>query len=280
MTDATAAWSKSFATSGIDALRSYDDALVPAAFGPCAELLVEAMDVAAGATALDVACGTGVVTRALARRAGGGGRVVGIDIAPGMIALAQEKPAEPGAAPIEYQVGPAAPLDAPDAAFDVLTCQHGLQFVPDLDAACRELRRAAAPGARLGVLTWAPLADNPLFAALHTAVLDTLGDEAATMFAAPWSLPPERVVTAVAGAGFADVASSRRTLNVTLPGGAVDAGEIYRFSAVWSRLSALDERGRAAVFAALREQLDKLCGPDGVIATHGTADLVRARAGS
>jgi SAM-dependent methyltransferase len=278
MTDAASAWSKSFATSGIDALRSYDEVLVPAAFGPCADLLVDTLEIGPRDRALDVACGTGVVTRALARSIGDQGSVVGTDISPGMIALAQGKDAEPGAAPIEYLTCPAAPLDVADAAFDILTCQHGLQFVPDLEAACRELLRAAAPGARLGVLTWAPLTENPLFAALQAAINDTLGAEAASTFAGPWSMAPERVAEAVTAAGFQDVKHARHTLSVTLPLGAIDAGEIYRFSAVWKPLTELDEQGRQSVFDALSGHLDDLCATDGSIVTFGTADLVQARA--
>ena len=63
--------------------------------GPWAPLLVDAARVATGERVLDVACGTGVVARAAAKRVGRAGRVVGVDLNPGMIAVAQSLPATP-----------------------------------------------------------------------------------------------------------------------------------------------------------------------------------------
>ena len=104
--------------------------------GPWAPLLVETAHVAAGERVLDVACGTGVVARAAAERAGRRGRVVGIDLNPGMIAVAQSLPAIDGA-PIEWLERSALDLGLDDASFDVGRCQQGLQFFPDRPAALR-----------------------------------------------------------------------------------------------------------------------------------------------
>ena len=60
---------------------------------PWAPLLLDAARLAPGERVLDVACGTGVVARAAATRAGPGGHVVGVDINPGMIAVARSLPA-------------------------------------------------------------------------------------------------------------------------------------------------------------------------------------------
>src|SRR5262245_62467106 len=68
--------------------------------GPWAPLLVDAAQLTAGERVLDVACGTGVVARAAAKRVGPAGRVVGIDLNPGMIAVARSLPAT--SAPIEW----------------------------------------------------------------------------------------------------------------------------------------------------------------------------------
>jgi len=73
-----------------------------------------------------VATGPGTVARIAAERVGAQGRVVGADFSEAMIAIARAKPRTTGAAPIEYLVSPAAPLDVDDEAFDAVTCQKGL----------------------------------------------------------------------------------------------------------------------------------------------------------
>ena len=71
-----------------------------------------------------------LVTRIAAQRVGAAGRVVGVDLNPGMIAVARSLPA-PAGAPIEWLERSALDLQLPDASFDAVLCQQGLQFFPD-----------------------------------------------------------------------------------------------------------------------------------------------------
>jgi SAM-dependent methyltransferase len=97
-----------------------------------------------GERILDLACGPGTLTLPLAGAVGRQGRVVGVDLAPGMIELLRE------AAPpnVEAQLGDMDALRFADGSFDAVTCGHGLQFVPDLGATLREARRVLRPGGR------------------------------------------------------------------------------------------------------------------------------------
>jgi SAM-dependent methyltransferase len=70
----------------------YQQRLVPAVFGPWAPRVVDLAGVRPGETVLDVACGTGVVTRLASERAGSEGWVVGLDLNPGMLAVAASVP--------------------------------------------------------------------------------------------------------------------------------------------------------------------------------------------
>ena len=126
---------------------------IPARYilGPWAPLLVERAAVAPGERVLDVACGTGVVTRAAAERAAAGGHVAGIDLNPGMIAVARSLP--PVAA-IEWREASALALPFQDSHFDVVLCQQGLQFFPDKALALREMRRVLRRGGRLALSVW------------------------------------------------------------------------------------------------------------------------------
>lgn len=117
---------------------AYDDAAT-------AELLALAGRVD-GLDVLDLACGHGRISRELARR---GARVLGVDLAGGLVALAQESErAEPLG--VRYAVADAgAPGDAvPAAGSDLVTCCFGLSDVDDLDGALATVARALRPGGR------------------------------------------------------------------------------------------------------------------------------------
>lgn len=141
----------------------YEQVLVEPLFRPWADPLLDAVRLAQGDRVLDVACGTGIVARRAKARLGPDHRVVGVDVNPGMLAVAR------GVAPdIEWREGDATGLPLqPEEHFDVVTCQQGLQFVPDKPAAAQQLRRALAPNGRLAVSTWRPDEDFPVLRELR-----------------------------------------------------------------------------------------------------------------
>ena len=100
-----------------------------------------------GSRALDLATGTGDIAFALAAR---GARVVGLDVTPRMIELAQAKAAAGDRAP-RFLVGDMLALPFPARSFDVVTTGYGLRNVPDLTAAIDEIRRVLKPGGRAAV---------------------------------------------------------------------------------------------------------------------------------
>src|SRR5437870_4360862 len=110
--------------------------------------LVEAAAPGAGERVLDVACGTGTITRAAAERVGPTGRVVGLDLNPVMLARAQAIPQPDGGSAIEWREADATALPFADATFDVVCCHQGLMFFPDRPAALGEMCRVLVPGGR------------------------------------------------------------------------------------------------------------------------------------
>ena len=127
-------------------LASWYDAKVAAGSGPhetaLASLLRLVPDVT-GAAVLDVACGQGLATRAVAEA--GAACVVGVDVAPPMIEMARRR--TPDHLPISWRVDDAESLRSFAAAtFDGATCQLGLMDIPDLSAALRAIRRVLRPG--------------------------------------------------------------------------------------------------------------------------------------
>jgi SAM-dependent methyltransferase len=150
---------------------------------------------------LDVACGTGAVTRVLAERVGPRGRVVALDINPGMLAVARV------AAPdinIEWREGSAVSMALPDAAFDSVVCQQGLQFFPDRPAALSEMRRVLKPGGRLALACWRSVEHMVGYLALERALARRIGPDKAAL--PPFALgDPEAIRKLVTGAGFREV---------------------------------------------------------------------------
>ncbi len=109
-------------------------------------VVVRASGVGPGDRVLDLACGTGSLTRALAKKAGPDGYVLGIDFSKEMLREAEKKPM-PG---VEYRLGDATDLiRVEDGSFDAATIAYGARNIPDLDALFSEMARAVRPGGRV-----------------------------------------------------------------------------------------------------------------------------------
>ena len=147
---------------------SYERFFVPAMFRPWAEILLRHAAPQPGERMLDVACGTGIVARLAASLVGASGQVVGLDMNPGMLEVARSVPQS--GATVKWQEGNAMALPFPDAAFDGVLCQHGLQFFPDRAGAVREMRRVLAPGGRAVAVVLQALERHPVFEALMVSV--------------------------------------------------------------------------------------------------------------
>src|SRR5215213_7276486 len=189
----------------VNAAEVYERQLVPVMLAPWAPKLIELAEVGPGQHVLDVACGTGVVTRIAAERVGSAGRVVGLDINADMLSVARRL-APVGGAAVEWLEASALEIPLPDATFDVVLCQHGLQQFPDRPTALREMRRVLVPGGRLGVCVWSRIEGSPGMAALAEALERHVGAEAAANRRAPFALGDAVQLRAlVEEAGFHDI---------------------------------------------------------------------------
>lgn len=107
--------------------------------------VVRATGLRRGDAALDLACGTGSLTRKLAEAVGPEGSVLGIDFSAEMLRAAQARPAPN----VEYRLGDATDLaSVPPARFDAATIAYGARNIPDLDGLFAEMARVLKPGGR------------------------------------------------------------------------------------------------------------------------------------
>jgi ubiquinone/menaquinone biosynthesis C-methylase UbiE len=156
----------------------YQRYLVPAVTALWAADLVHRAALQPGERVLDVACGTGVVARLAAERISQRGRVAALDLNPGMLEVARSLPVVRGAV-IEWHEGSALALPFPEATFDVVVCQLGLQFFPDRPKALQEFRRVlVVPGGRLALSVFGPIEHNPGTQALANALDRYAGPDA------------------------------------------------------------------------------------------------------
>jgi SAM-dependent methyltransferase len=176
--------------------RAYDALFVPSLIGAFTPIVAEAAAITSGDRVLDVACGTGVLSREVALRAAAGGEVVGLDLNPGMLTVARER-----STAIAWREGAAESLPFPDRSFDAVVSQFGLMFFQDRRAAIREMRRVLRPGGRLAIAVWDGLASMPAFAAEVALFQRVAGQRAADALRAPFVLGDRAALACAAAEG-------------------------------------------------------------------------------
>jgi ubiquinone/menaquinone biosynthesis C-methylase UbiE len=266
-----------FDTADVPAV--YDRLLVPRLFEPWAELLLRLAAVKPGEMVLDVATGPGTVARAAAVHVGPTGLVTATDISAHMLRIARAKRPPGAAAPITYIESAAAPLFVPDGAFDLVTCQQGLQFFPDRLGALAELRRALRPAGRAAVAVWSAIGRCPVYAALHAALRDVVPAGLADELLAPFALSDAAELRRLfAAAGFDEVRVSERTLPLVFELGVEQAADTLAATPLQPRLSALDAARRAALAQVVRARLARLrTSADGAVRSSMAALVAMAR---
>jgi SAM-dependent methyltransferase len=165
-----------------EAAEQYEARFVPAIFAEWAPLLADITGVGPGQAVLDVACGTGIVARTVADRVTGGGRVVGVDLNGGMLAVARRVRPD-----IDWRQADVADLPFDDGSFDVVLCQMALMFFPDRVGALREMARVARLGGVIGLAVPASLEDQPAYGPFVRMAARVTGPETASLLGTYWA---------------------------------------------------------------------------------------------
>ena len=176
-----------------DAARTYESQKVPAMFAPLAAATVENIAIEPDDTVLDVACGTGVILRAIGEKTKPTpSRLAGCDLNRGMVEVARELTAD-----VPYQCqwyeADVETLPFQSGEFSLCFCQQGLQFFPEKTIALREIARVLRPGGRLVLTVWSEV--SPLFPCLADALRAHINSGVAEQSLAPFSFRDVAVIS-------------------------------------------------------------------------------------
>jgi SAM-dependent methyltransferase len=251
----------------------YDRFLLGQLFEPWAAELIARAGLTPGCCVLDVASGLGPVARLAAAAAGPGGRVVASDISAAMLAVGSARPAGPGWAAVEYLECPASAIAAEDDSFDVVLCQHGLQFFPDRGAAVGEMRRVARPGGTAVMSTWAAEHTLGLFGPMIEAVQEAgMAEPFPGAFdGGSYCLSAADLAGLLQAAGFGDVGVQTVELDATWP--TAEAATSTLLGTPFGPLvSALPADAQQQIRARLAS---KLGGSAGGVTVHTASNIAR-----
>ncbi len=181
--------------------------------GPLVQRLVDAV-VSSGDAVLDVACGTGFASRSAAAVVGVAGRVVGVDINPGMLAMARSVP-DPSTLEIAWREASALELPFADGEFDTVICSQGVQFFPQPDAGLAEMRRVVRAGGTVAATVWGPRPEIPYLQAQAEMLVRFCGTDPAAL-EVPFR-EEDQIAGWFASAGFEEVSVDLIEVVVSLP---------------------------------------------------------------
>lgn len=258
---------------------TYHRHLGPLLFEPYATDLAGRLELSAGPAArvLELAAGTGILTRRLRERMPAGAILVATDLNPPMLEVAR---ANLGATSgVEWRQADATALPFPPETFDAVACQFGLMFFPDKPRAAREAARVSRRGAQLLLNVWDSLEHDPIGRIADETIAGFFPSDPPDFYKIPFGYHDKGVIRALLeGAGWDHVQASTLPLIAEAPSAEHAAVGLVRGNPV---LLAIRERGTAepdAIVAGVAAALAKEFG-DRPLRVPMQAHVVTARRG-
>lgn len=240
----------------------YEHIFVPAMVEEWPPRVVALTGIQAGDHVLDVACGTGVLTRYVAKLVGVNGRVVGLDVSSDMLSVARTISLDSSAAgSIEWREGDVCAIPFADETFDVVFCTFALMFFPDRVAALQEMRRVLKPGGRMALAVWGAMQKCPGQTAIKESWERHFGVDEAAGFVRQHVLgDPESVRPLIHEAGYDQVSVQPTMGAVRFPS---PEHLVRSYGALIGKQT--DAQTRASLIAEVSAALQPYVGADGLV---------------
>lgn len=182
---------------------AYDRFLGPMLFQPYAEDLAARLQMPDESSVLELACGTGILTRVLRNRLPAGAKLTATDLNEPMLQNAKGKFQNEG---VQWQQADACSLPFADRVFDAVLCQFGLMFVPDKLLAAREAHRVLKPGGVFLFNVWDSLEHNELSELAHRTIASCFEKDPPTFYQIPFGYHDQAEIKRVLQeAGFREI---------------------------------------------------------------------------
>jgi SAM-dependent methyltransferase len=203
----------------------YDRCVGAAWFGPFGRALAERVPMDPGGDVLEIACGTGLVTRSVRERLVPSRKLVATDLSKPMLDYASAKLSDLQG--IEWREADGTRLPFGDGGFGAVVCALGVMFMPDKQGAFSEAHRVLKPGGMYALSTWDRIEEN-ICAQVYAETIESLfpGDEE-VRFRLPWSMHDERQLRRyLEGAGFGSIVIEKKRLPVTGDARTIATGQV------------------------------------------------------
>ena len=238
---------------------NYDRYLGPVLFEPYAADLVTRLNLPKNAAVLELACGTGIVTRHLRAQLAPRVKIVATDLNDAMLAYARRK--FDNSETIEWKQADATNLPFADQSFDAVVCQLGLMFFPDKEKAMRETYRVLKPGGVFVFNVWDAIEHNDLQHIAHTIISRFFDDNPPDFYQIPFSFHDSEVIRSLlSAAGFRHIQSSLVSLKATAASVTDLARGLVHGNPVISAIRERDESSIPAIEAAVAAAVAVQCG--------------------